>query len=72
MFTVLVFSDNLITITMKVTSKLLECVHPDKTTCLLSGKNVKIILELFNLLDIHDQGELNGKLMNSSGRMRMR
>ncbi|XP_067952188.1 EF-hand calcium-binding domain-containing protein 9-like [Watersipora subatra] len=44
---------------MKVTSKLLQCVHPDKTTCLLSGKNVKIILELFNLLDIHEQGELN-------------
>lgn len=48
---------------MKITSQLLECIHPDKTTCLLSGKNVKIVLELFNLLDIHDQGELNGKKM---------
>ena len=46
---------------MKVTSKLLQCIHPDKTTCLLSGKNIKIILELFNMLDIHEQGELNGK-----------
>ena len=47
---------------MKVTSKILSCIHPDKTTCLLSGKNVKILLEIFKILDIHNKGGLNGKL----------
>ena len=46
---------------MKITSKILQHIHLDKTYSLLSGKNVLVLLELFRLLDIHDKMQLNGE-----------
>ena len=47
---------------MKISSRLLQYIHLDKTYSLLSGKNVRLLLEMFKMLDIHDKMELNGKL----------
>ncbi|XP_020903964.1 EF-hand calcium-binding domain-containing protein 9 [Exaiptasia diaphana] len=44
---------------MKVFSKNLRYMHLDKTYCLLSGKNARIVLELFRLLDVHNEMALN-------------
>ncbi|XP_046853342.1 EF-hand calcium-binding domain-containing protein 9-like [Xenia sp. Carnegie-2017] len=44
---------------MKVTSKVLKYLHLDKTHCLLSGRAIHIILELFKCLDIHRELQLN-------------
>lgn len=45
--------------TMKVTSNLLQYLHLDKTYSLLTGRNVKVIYDLFMLLDIHGEEALN-------------
>ncbi|EDO46223.1 predicted protein, partial [Nematostella vectensis] len=44
---------------MKVLLQSLRYMHLDKNYCLLSGKNARIILELFRLLDVHDEMALN-------------
>ena len=44
---------------MKVTSNLLKHIHLDKTYSLLSGRNVKVIYDLFRMLDVHEEECLN-------------
>ncbi|XP_013394434.1 EF-hand calcium-binding domain-containing protein 9-like [Lingula anatina] len=44
---------------MKVRSHVLQHLHLDKSYSLLTGRNVKIILEIFKLLDIHGKMCLN-------------
>ena len=45
---------------MKIKSEILEFIHLDKGYCLLSGKNVQIIFEIFQMLDIHHTQNING------------
>ncbi|XP_074610299.1 EF-hand calcium-binding domain-containing protein 9-like [Acropora palmata] len=44
---------------MKIRSQILKYMHLDRTYCLLTGRNVRIILELFRLIDVHDEMALN-------------
>lgn len=44
---------------MKVFSKLLQHVHLDKNYSLLSGRNLKVIYDLFMMLDMHGDNALN-------------
>ena len=44
---------------MKVTSRLLDTMHLQKTYCLLPGRNVKLLYEFFKLLDVHNEHSLN-------------
>lgn len=44
---------------MKVESKLLQYVHLDNNYSLLSGRNLKVIYDLFTLLDVHRDNALN-------------
>ncbi|XP_071946780.1 EF-hand calcium-binding domain-containing protein 9-like [Antedon mediterranea] len=44
---------------MKIKSSILQYLHLDKTYCFLTAKNVKIVLEYFKLLDVHDQMAIN-------------
>lgn len=44
---------------MKVSSKILQYVHLDRNYSLLSGRNLKVIIDLFAMLDIHGENTLN-------------
>ncbi|XP_044182048.1 EF-hand calcium-binding domain-containing protein 9-like [Acropora millepora] len=44
---------------MKIRSQILKYMHLDRTYCLLTGRNVRIILVLFRLIDVHDEMALN-------------
>ncbi|XP_070541074.1 EF-hand calcium-binding domain-containing protein 9-like [Ptychodera flava] len=44
---------------MKVKSSILKFLHLDKSYSLLTSKNVKLVLEFFKLLDVHDEDALN-------------
>ncbi|XP_068759570.1 EF-hand calcium-binding domain-containing protein 9-like [Montipora capricornis] len=44
---------------MKIRSQILKYMHLDRTYCLLTGRNIRIILELFRLIDVHDEMALN-------------
>ncbi|XP_077992178.1 EF-hand calcium-binding domain-containing protein 9-like [Glandiceps talaboti] len=44
---------------MKVRSPILRLIHLDKTYSLLTCKNVNVILQLFKLLDVHDEDAIN-------------
>ncbi|RMX51813.1 hypothetical protein pdam_00021959 [Pocillopora damicornis] len=44
---------------MKIRSQILKYMHLDRTYCLLTGRNVRIVLELFRLIDVHDEMVLN-------------
>lgn len=45
--------------TMKVKSRLLQYMHLNRTHSLLTGRNVRIIFDLFSLIDVHDDLSLN-------------
>ena len=47
---------------MRVKSEILRNMHLDRSYCLLPVKNVKILLEIFRVLDIRENGALDGEL----------
>ncbi|XP_072027578.1 EF-hand calcium-binding domain-containing protein 9-like [Amphiura filiformis] len=44
---------------MKIKSGLMQYLHLDKTYSMLTGKNVKLLMEFFKLLDVHMETSLN-------------
>ena len=53
---------------MRIKPGILDHLHLDKTYSLLSGVQVRLLYEVFQLLDIHESGDLNGKLFLLCGR----
>ena len=44
---------------VEIKSKLLSSMHLDRSYSLFTVKNAAVLLELFNLLDVHEIGQLN-------------
>ena len=44
---------------MRVTSRLFQNMHLNRTYSLLTGRNVKVIYDLFSLIDVHNDESLN-------------
>ena len=44
---------------VEIKSKLLSSMHLDRSYSLFTFKNAAVLLELFNLLDVHEIGQLN-------------